>query len=63
MSLPRKLMVNDDYSINEPPAGDYESLRRESVSGELVAEANVESVLENVSGDCFEMKVKIKSAE
>ena len=62
MSLPRKLTVSADCSLSESPTGDYESLRAAHVSGAITAPANTETLLDGVSGNCLELKVKIDTA-
>ena len=62
MSLPRAFTVNEDYSINEAPIPQLECMRGEHISGETIAKANEDTVL-NVGGDSLEIRVKISAAE
>ena len=59
MSLPRRITVNGDYSINETPAVSLDSLRAEAVKGTLCVKANEETVIPDVKGVSYELKVKI----
>lgn len=62
MSLPRKLTVNPDYSINESPTGELASLRGAHLSGTLTAPANTETLLDGISGNALELKLRIDTA-
>ena len=63
MSLPRRLTLNPEGNFNPlhiEPAGDIESLRRESVSVEAMKlPANQEVILEKVQGNAMEIVAEI----
>lgn len=58
MSLPRKYRVGEDNTLLVEPDGDYRSLRYDAVHLEkCLIPANVETVLDNVSGDALEIEI------
>lgn len=59
MSLPRRMSLYDGDCLAQEPVGDIESLRGAKVSmGPLALAPNVETVLEEVGGDCLEIEAE-----
>ena len=59
MTLPRRLTVNGD-TVYQEPAGDMESLRGKHVHvGGTTLKANRETILDDVSGNAFEIVAEI----
>ena len=58
MSLPRKYRLAKDNTLTVEPDGNYQSLRYSPVHIEkCLIPANVETILENISGDALEMEI------
>lgn len=60
MALPRLLSIGRDGFLRQQPAPEFESLRRAAVSlRALEVPVGSPRVLENVSGDCLELKAEL----
>jgi len=63
-TLPRRLTLINDFEIGQEPAGDIESLRRESSKvGRMTIPANKEIVMKNIRGDAMEINMEIDTKD